>query len=267
MANALYPPPRPLGVGEVLDLTFRIFRATLLKCLPYAILAIIAGQLPTLYSVAVLHRVAALAEQRDPVWWALYALSAVGTFVFLGAIIRRQYNMASGGGAGGELAMAVRRIPAQLLMLAVLGIWFMPALTLSKPNPALYLLWVPGTLVWLALSCWFTALMLTGEGALASMVRSWNLTYGSWWRLSLIYTVALVLLLVIYALAGVVGLLVALPLAHGDVAVVTAVTVTVVVILSSVGAPFYSAMALVVFGDLAVRREGIDLAQRIAAAR
>ena len=52
MINALYPPARPQSVGEVLDLAFRIFGATLLKCLPFAALAVIAGQLPNAYTLS-----------------------------------------------------------------------------------------------------------------------------------------------------------------------------------------------------------------------
>src|ERR1700686_993304 len=52
MPNILYPPPRPQSVGEILDSAFRIFRATLLKCLPYATVAVIASQLPNIYYLA-----------------------------------------------------------------------------------------------------------------------------------------------------------------------------------------------------------------------
>jgi hypothetical protein len=63
-----------------------------------------------------------------------------------------------------------------------------------------------------------------------------------------------------------VAMAVAVPLAHGDLAVMTAITTVMVVILSALGTPFYTALALAVYGDLSVRREGADLAQRIAAA-
>ena len=98
------------------------------------------------------------------------------------------------------------------------------------------------------------------------MVHSWRLVSGSFWRLAAIYTVGLVLLLVLYTLAGVVSMAVAVPLAHGDLAVMTAITTVMVVILSALGTPFYTALALAVYGDLSVRREGADLAQRISAA-
>src|SRR5947208_2524324 len=172
MANILYPPPRPQSVGEILDSAFRIFRATLLQCLPYATVAVIASQLPNIY------------------------------------------YLASGRGA---------------------------------------------------LACGWTVLLVTGKGAVASMVQSWRLTSGSWWRLTLIYSVALVLLIVLYVLSGLIAGLLAMLLAHGDIAVITAATTVLVVVLSAIGTPFYWALALAVLGDLSARREGADLAQRLAA--
>ena len=70
MANTLYPPPRPQSVGEILDSAFRIFRATLVQCLPYAIAAVIAGQLPNIYylvSGEVYARAQALFEEEQDV--------------------------------------------------------------------------------------------------------------------------------------------------------------------------------------------------------
>src|SRR6266700_2685475 len=71
MANTLYPPPRPQSVGEILDSAFRIFRATLVKCLPYAIAAVIAGLLPNIYDLATGR---GLLQARDPLGSALGAL-------------------------------------------------------------------------------------------------------------------------------------------------------------------------------------------------
>src|SRR5690349_15821097 len=45
----LLPLPRPLMTGEVLDGGFRLFRAGLLRCLPYSGLAVLALELPSLY--------------------------------------------------------------------------------------------------------------------------------------------------------------------------------------------------------------------------
>ena len=115
-----------------------------------------------------------------------------------------------------------------------------------------------------ALSSGGAVLLVTGRGPLASLVHSFRLTSGSFWRLTLIYTVAFVLLMVLYLVSGLLAGLVSVLLAHGDIAVITAATTVFVVILSAVGTPFFWALALAVLGDLSVRKEGADLAQRLS---
>jgi hypothetical protein len=73
-----------------------------------------------------------------------------------------------------------------------------------------------------------------------------------------------VLLIVFYVLAGVIATVIAVPFALGDIALITAITAAVVVILGSVGTPFYTALSLAVFGDLSLRKEGTDLAARLS---
>ena len=277
MATNLYPPPRPLSVGETIDLAFRIFRATLLTCLLFAGLAVIGSELPNIYNIATGHPLGNLLKQRDPIFWLLDFAGTLLTVLLWSAILLRQYAVVSGRTAevGGELATVLRRLPAIVLMgllvLFATAVWFIPVAAFRSAGPAMVLLVVlvlslPASYVAVALSCAGPVLLITGRGALDSMVHSWRLVSGSFWRLAAIYTVGLVLLLVLYVLAGVVAMAVAVPLAQGDLAVVTAVTTVMVVILSAIGTPFYTALALAVYGDLSVRREGADLSQRISAA-
>jgi hypothetical protein len=151
------------------------------------------------------------------------------------------------------------------------GIWFVPVGAMASASKGAatvglaFLLAIPATYIGVRLSCGWVALLLTGKGPLASLSYSWELTSGNFWRLTAIYTVAIILLFVLYVLSGIAAAAVALPFARGDVAVVTAVSTVVVVILGAVGTPFYTALALAVFGDLTVRKEGTDIAQRISA--
>lgn len=290
MPELLYPPSRPQSAGEVLDAAFRIFGATLAKCLPYAVGAVIVGQLPNLYSL-VAHRSllqGGLQMQaiRDPLWWVLFVVAILGAITLTNALVLRQYALASGhpAEAGTELASAVRRIPglvliAVLLMLTVVAfcvpVFVVLAAARRSASPvtaAAYatltalVLAIPAS--WLAVrwSCAGTVYLLTDRGALESMGHSWRLTAGSFWRLSLIYTVAILLLLVLYVLSIAIAGVLSFVFGHGDVAVVTAAATVAIIVLRAVVSPFYCALALAVLGELSVRREGADIAQRIAAA-
>src|SRR2546429_8568962 len=57
---------------------------------------------------------------------------------------------------------------------------------------------IPACYLVVALSCGGAVLLVTGRGPLASLVHSFRLTSGSFWRLTSIYTVAFVLLMVLY---------------------------------------------------------------------
>jgi hypothetical protein len=280
MTNILYPPSRPQSVGEILDSGFRIFGATLPKCLLYAALGVIAGQLPTIYELASGRTIAqALFMQRvrDPVWWVLYIVAMVGAVMFANAVLLRQHALASGRpAASGELATALRHVGGVLLIWLLVGcalvipLSIVGAAVLASPQKLTLIvifavMLIPLSWILVRWSCAVTAYLLTEHGPVASMGYSWELTRGHFWRLTLIYTVGLVLLLVLYTLSGVLGGAVAVLLAHGDVLMITATSAAVVVLLGAVVTPFYWAFGLAVFGDLSVRREGGDLAQRLAA--
>ena len=297
MPDILYPPVRPQSVGEILDSAFRIFSATLVKCLPFAFAAVILGQLPTLYSVATgrpLLQAAWRAELgRDPLWWILELVAIFGTVALTNAVLLRQYALATGRlpATGAELATGARRVPGMLLiaLLMIMAIvatlvpvtaiaWFPLRGVLSGQGgsgyaAALFTAVLMGYALVLVCASWVVVrwicsgalYLLTERGPVASMSYSWQLTSGNFWRLTLIYSVGIVLIIVFYVLSGVLGAVGSAVLAHGDVAVVTAVTAAIVALLGALIAPFYSALALAVLGDLSVRKEGADLALRIAA--
>ena len=299
MVRILYPPSRPQSVGEVLDSAFRIYSATLLRCLPYSFASVILGQLLSLYDV--LHRhgngAAALrAVQMDrvtsPVWWGLLLLVIVCSTMFANAVFLRQYTLASGRAASmrAELGTGLRRAPGALLIGLIIALAFAVTLIpvvllLASIGAALGVIrptagtstpiWlgigivlavlIAGSWVAIRWACSVPIYLLTERGPIASMSHSWELTAGNFWRLSIIYSVGAVLLLVFYVLASIAGGIVAMWLGRGDVVLWVAVSSTVIALLAALFTPFYHALILAVFGELSARREGADLAQRISA--
>jgi hypothetical protein len=277
MAGNLYPPPRPLSIGETIDLAFRIFRATLVTCLLYAGLAVIASELPTIYKIARHRPLVSVLDERDPSFWLLYAIGWLLWVALCSLIVLRQYAVLGGRApaSGAELGAVGRRLPGLLLLFLgftlASGVWFIPAAAFRGFGIvsfvlALIVLAIPATWVAVMLSAAWPVFLLTGKGAVDSLGHSWRLVSGSWWRLAAIYTVGLILLLVLYFVAGVIAVIIAIPVARGDLTVAAPLTTVITVVLSAVGTPFLTALLLAVYGDLAVRREGADLAQRIAAA-
>lgn len=277
MAGSLYPPPRPLAVGETLDLGFRIFRATLLTCLMYSGLAVIAGELPGIYNVAMSRPPADAMDLRSVTSWVLTFLGVAACAVMCSAILLRQHAVVTGGAppTGVEFAILLPRLPGLLLLVLLVfvatSVWFLPLLAFRNSDiltQALIaaLLAIPASYVSVPLVAAMPMFLLTGAGPVASLVRSWRLAHGSWWRLAAIYTMGLLLLTVLLTIAGALAMMLAVPITGGDLAVLSSVNSVVVVMLSALGWPFIIGLVLAAYGDLTVRREGADLAQKIAAA-
>jgi len=299
MVRLLYPPSRPQSVGEVLDSAFRIYSATLLRCLPYSFASVILGQLLSLYDVLQRHgngTAALRAVQMDrvasPLWWGLLLLVIVGSTMFANAVFLRQYTLASGHAASmrAELGTGLRRAPGALLIGLIIALAFAvtlipvvlllasigAALGVVRPTAGtstpiwlgigiVLAMLVAGSWVAIRWACSVPIYLLTERGPIASMSHSWELTAGNFWRLSIIYSVGAVLLLVFYVLASIAGGIVAMWLGRGDVVLFVAVSSTVLALLAALFTPFYHALILAVFGELSARREGADLAQRISA--
>ena len=275
MTTSLYPPPRPLSVGETIDLAFRIFRATLITCLLLAWLAVIASEMATIYTLLSHRPLVSLSSERDPLFWLLYVVGWLLAIVLYSAMLLRQYAVVSNSTVGAEVAAVLRRLPGLVLLWILLSVatlaWFIPALAFRNSDVLTRLLVytvlsIPATWVGIILSASWPVFLLTGRDAVSSLAQSRRLVSGSWWRLAVVYSVALVLLIIVYLIAGVIAVLVAVPFAGGDLAVTAALASVVAVVLAAIGVPFMTAVLLAVFGDLSVRREGADLAQRIAAA-
>jgi hypothetical protein len=279
MSTVPYPPQRPLSVGEVLDLSFRIYRATLVKCLLFATCGVIAGQLWNIYTLTKGRPLAGsptgleglLAQARDPTLDALYVIGVVLSAIFYAAVLLRQRALMAEGASANELSAALRRTPAliALFVLICLGsaACFLPAWVAGGGLRVLLILVgaIALSCVLVAISCAPTILLLDDVGPVVSLSRSWQLTSGSFWRLSIIYTVALFIILALSGVIAAVAAFMAGALAHGDVVMFAAFAEVIAVLLGTLSTPFYCAVALAVLADLKVRKEGADLAQRISA--
>ena len=72
----LQPSDQPPGVSEVLQSGARLFKDSLPRCLPLALLAVVVGQLPSAYD-ALRGEAATLASPKDAAWWAIVVASGL----------------------------------------------------------------------------------------------------------------------------------------------------------------------------------------------
>jgi hypothetical protein len=276
MIPALYPPPRPQTVGEVLDAGFQIFASTLYGSLPYGVLAVLAGQLANIHDL-ILGRPLRRFGGTDPGWWAWYVLGLALLLLIWCALWQRQAALAAGGqrSARAELRRTLAAFPslagqtlmvggALALIVALAGgsLWMF-----GDPNAlylAIALLLLPAGLYVIVVYLFACpASVLCGMSAVRALAYGAQLLRGKWWRTLLVLTVLAVVILVLYVLVGVGAALVLAVTGVPDVAVVTAVSAAAAMVMGAVSLPFVNAMLLATFGELRVRHEGLDLERRI----
>jgi hypothetical protein len=277
--NSLYPPDGPQSIGQVLDTGFRVFKVSLVRCLLFGAMAMIAGQLPNIYSLAMDEPFGAYLHG-EPITVALAAVGSVLAVYFSAVMLLRQSEVAQGGRqtTRAELAHGLRRLPALLgvtavsvfllaivplmLFLSQMG-WF-PALNPLAIDVVAAVLALP--ILWLlpGLSMAVVVAVLTPSGMLASLKQGISLTRGNWWRTMITFAVWGVLLAVLN-LVAVIVLMMALPLLGAqDVITLSAITPVVFTALRAIGLPFLVAILLAVYGELQVRKQGVDLERRVA---
>lgn len=271
MSATLFPLTAPLSIGEVLDAGFRLFRATVLACLPFATFAVIAGQLPGIYSVS--HgRPPGSFTPGDLPWVAVNVASALLTVALVGAIFVQQHRVAAGASRSMRvaLAMALRRVAVAvgLVLLLAFGLAVVGALAtmLSRVLGTAWVVMVLAPLLaWAGVSVLFAwpAVLVEGSSIRSALRSSLALVSGNRLRTALILLVALAAVLALYSIAVIVGIVIATLLGSADLAFVTAVTNVLLVVLGAFGVPFYTALILAAYEDLKVRRQGSDLERRI----
>jgi hypothetical protein len=279
-SNSLYVPRGPQSVGQVLDTGFRVFKVSFIRCLPFGAMAMIAGQLPNIYSLATGNLVGAYLSA-NPITLILALLGSVLTVYLSAVMLIRQREVAQGRRQPTrvELAQGLRRLPVLLgvvgisvVALAVVpaGLWVTGATELIssaiRVPVAIILVLLGAAALWLlpGLAMAIVVAVFESSGVVTSLRQGLALAMGNWWRTMLTFAVWGVLL-VVFNFVVVVLMLMALPLIGAtDVVSLTASTPVVLVALRAVGLPFLVAILLAVHGELQVRKQGVDLQRRVA---
>jgi hypothetical protein len=270
----LLPLPRPLMIGEVLDAAYRLFRAGLLRTLPYSGLAVLVLELPTLYETIfggstflVGHGVAGTLAA--PVYQTLGITDATLVFlcallftVLLFGVITLRLDAISRGEQPRfrrEIATALRRWPAALV--ATLAAFGFPLALYGVSlviNPYLafaILLVLVVPMIW-PMALFIAALpafWCDGLGALAAIAQSVRVSRRRTWRMigAILATVGLVA--VFYALAAILAAVFGALFASADLFLMAMVSSLLSLVVGAFGVPFVIAMLVVAYEDLKLR--------------
>jgi len=259
---------RPLEIGDLLDETFRMYRRHFL--LFAAIAVILAIPSAALYGLALAWFSTGLQATSDsssagPVLGFLGAIGAAGlvSFVFLpfshSAIVYAACESAIGRPvtAGGVLMGVLRRY------FPLLGYWVLFN-TLTAEIALLlcvapFILWIWGFVMWVAV---VPAMFVENIGLGAAIGRSRQLVQGRWWRTFLILVLTYVLYFVLsIALGGFINIAQGLLELVVSQFIASAIAITSSQVIAALLAPVAQIVFVLIYFDLRVRREALDLFQ------
>jgi len=268
---------RVMPLGELLDETFKLYRrhftviagVALVIIVPNLILSLISGSYranPVTYLQNVVQNVnnpdqlaRIQAQQRaytgSPLYLLSFPIAALLLPFSVGALYRAATSLAAGNleTIGSVLLGTLRRY------FAVWGVVILAALLFVG---AIAIVTIP-VVIWVAIrwSVAIPALFAEGVGPVKALGRSWNLVRDNWWRtLGILITVGIMVSLIQTALAALFGGAAAVvPGLGGDLRAGVVTTVTTLVD-ALVGAITPIAITML-YLDLRVRKEGLDLDQ------
>ncbi len=253
-------PTAPQTIGDVLDDSFRLYRATLrLWLLPSLVMAVVSGAF-AVYMLLKLGPVVARPTDlqyltRFRTFGSGYVLmTALSIWLYL-AMFAAMLAVQSGTPVSVTACVVtgLRRLPAAIIA----TIFFFVATIVG-----FCLLVVPGLWIMGQLQFWPAAMVERGLGPFAASGESWRLVRGHWWRAATILTVLFIIVVVLSMMVG--GVAALLTIFGGSDLVMRMVAAQVLGHAVNVFiVPLFPAAMAATYADLKLRRDGGDLEARL----
>lgn len=263
-------PSQPQSIGGVLDTTFQLYKASVVKLIPLSLLLVLASCLQYIYmfarggSINPADPTAMLNLMTSWGYWLSLVAGVLGTTWITAAAYLKIASIGSAGdlGIGAALQASLPRVLALFLML----ILFSLAVAIGT-----LLLIIPGIILMVSLLLCYPTALFDNKGPVSALTESHRLVWGSWWRTFVMLSVGLIILIVIYMIvATIVGLIAPFLMGGGvgaeDVFLYGIVSLVLIfVFLSLLLTPFYISLGIAIYWDLKLRKDGGDLAARAGA--
>jgi len=177
-------PRRGQSVSELLNTASQVFRVSLLKCLPFAMIAVLCVEIPNIYWVMTGHSFPRGMPVDIGYWWLSLATSALAVYIFSAMMLRQLY--VSGGfavNAKQEMTVSVRRLPGLLMS------WVLAQVSVAV---GLLLLILPGIFLFVCYLVLLPVILLEGQiNPVLALWRCVALVRPNWWRVCAAFVIAL----------------------------------------------------------------------------
>lgn len=255
---------QPQSIAKVLDNGIRLFMSSFKAVVVLAFIGALISNLPNLFSPSQPVQAEMPVAEMGAVM-GLSILAMIAGLVFYNGIVFR-INMVATNQAV-TIGEALKKGLIKLLPVFIGMILYIIAVMLG-----MVLLVIPGLILMISLMFYSALIIVDDEGMISSLKKSHNLVWGNWWRTATVFLVPAVFFMVIYAgfafAFGLTGWAGGLQGMDGDIAtnmqsymiyIVAFSTVT-----SAIGVPLFYSILLVQLHDLKLRKQGLDLEQRIS---
>jgi hypothetical protein len=234
-------PPRSAEVGDIMAATMQVFRVTLPKCLPLAMLSILLAQLASLYALAT-GKSPDLLKPHDATFWTLFVMGFAAWQLLAAIIMLRQRSMLAGRlpDLQDEWRAALQRWPLLFLSAMLSGLVM---------SVGFVLLIVPGIYAFICFLLLRPVVLFEKVDAPQALQRCFRLVRPRWLKF---FAAALIgtMIVVVCTLAAVAALSLLTSLLGGfsiQTAAINAVGAAVLLGVLSVAAVYFSALWLALY--------------------
>jgi hypothetical protein len=279
-------PTQPQSVGGVLDTTFQLYKASVVKVIPLSLLMVVAASPPTIYiftqgGSSPSDPFAMLRLMGSPGYLVATVASWIATLLIVAPFAVKLTAIADGndvsiGTAFGRvlprlLSLVLTLICYQIVVALTLVLAAVPYFAMGRGATSILLglvLLAPAIVLSVSLVLFIGTNLFDGKGPIAALGASHRLVWGNWWRTTAILGVGFIIMVVMYTIAALlVGVLVPLVVIGGgteNFALIGMLSgVLIDVVMNVLMAPFYIGLFLAIYWDLKLRKEGGDLAARV----
>ena len=237
---------RPLGVGEIVDATFTVYRRRFGPMIAIALVLVFIPFLVSLVGGCTLDSGSITCT--SPIGWFGYLAGIVGSTVASAAAILVAAEAYTDVSSDWRRAMriGVRRT------LEIILLWIMVGIPIAI---GFVVLIIPGIFLAVSLAVVWGALIIEGIGPMESIKRSWRLVAGERWR---VFGAGFLVIILIVIVIGIASAVIALILSSGlgVSGGMTGYLVQQVATLLSI--PLTAALGTVIYLDLRVRKESLS---------
>lgn len=245
---------RPLGVGEIVDATFTVYRRRFGPMFTIALVLVFIPFLVSLVGGCSLDT-AGTTTCTSPIGWLGYYVGLIGTVVagVAAVLVAAQAYADVPSDWRRAMGVGVRRTVAIILATIVAGVLIAIGFVLVI---------VPGIFLAVSLAVVWEALIIEGIGPMESIKRSWRLVAGERWRVFGAALLVLVLAIIVFGILSAVIWFILSPVLGVSGGTAGYIVQQVSTLLSI---PLTAALGAVLYLDLRVRKESLGTAELAAA--